>query len=94
MPRINKKPFEFAKLLQVFHGFDIRVLRQSAPGGHVVWSVQVADTGLSFKGTSAQMMAFLQGYQGGYIAGRKYTRIEQDGLKNLIREVETRFKVA
>lgn len=91
MPRF-KVIERFVSNLQAFHGFNIRVAHWVVRPGTVAWSVQVPDTGASFAGSHAQTLAWLKGYQAGFLTGRKYTRIEQTGLKDLITEVEARFK--
>lgn len=88
----SNKPYEFVRKLQVFHGFDIQVHSESIGPSTRIWEIRIPKIGFRLRGSHAEIMAGLSGYQAGFIAGRVYTRSEQEGLAGLIDEVEARFK--
>jgi hypothetical protein len=90
----DKRLERFASQLQVFHGFDINVESRAAGPGSRIWEFHIPKTGFRIQGTYAQVFAALKGYQAGYLAGRVYTRVEQQGLRDLIAQVEARFRAA
>ncbi len=95
MARSRSRIGDFVARLQAFHGFNIEVrTRQGFHPNTRVWEVRVPKTGFCIAGKHAEIMAALKGYQAGFLAGRIYSREEQQGLRDLIAQVEAKFKVA
>ena len=71
---------EFVDHLRASHGFNIEVDEYVAG-----WYAKIPEAGIHFRGSYSQVFAWLQGYQGGYLIGRKYSGEEAQAL---IREAD------
>ncbi len=79
---IPQKLFDLALQLQAFHGWEIKVLYagRRGPDGAGLWHVRVPATGAEFAGGFRAAIAWLGGYQAGYLGGRRYTGEESGAL--------------
>ncbi len=88
---LPQKLFKLALEIQASHGWPIKVLYRgrTMPGRDGRWVVYIG-LGAEFEGTLQASVAWLQGYQAGYLGGRRYTREESDALldeaKSFIKE--------
>ena len=79
---IPQKLFNLALQLQAFHGWEIKVLYvgRKGPDGAGLWRVRIPATGAEFAGGFQPAIAWLGGYQAGYLGGRRYTGEESEAL--------------
>jgi len=85
---------QFINQLQAFHGFDIDLESRTSGPGSRIYEMHVKATGFRLQGKYAEILACAKGYQAGYLAGRRWARTEEQGLRDLITQVEAKFKVA
>ena len=79
---IPQKLFNLALQLQAFHGWEIKVLYagRKGPDGAGLWRVRIPATGAEFAGGFQPALAWLKGYQAGFLGGRRYTGEESKAL--------------